>query len=195
MKRSIMITVVAIVVTAALFFLAVLPSRKRIQAIRVEIASLNDTIAKTQSEIAGTEQQKNRTSAATAKLDTLTATGVIEPLLGSFAMRGKNLLAPLAQETGFTIDSVRELAPLPLQVPKPVPEQLYARQPIEFTGHGSYDQITAFITQVEAAHTLTTLSGLLILSQPLKPETHLAQITFEWPTKGEKRVPPAKPGK
>ena len=194
MKRSILIAVAAIAVTVALFVLAVLPSRKRVEVIRGEIAGLNDTINKMHAEIAGTERQKIKAAAAAATLEKLTAGGVIEPLLGSFAMRGKSLLAPLAQETGFVIDNVRELAPIPLQMPKPAPEQLYARQPIEFTGHGSYDQITAFITQVESTYSLTMLSSLLILSQPQTPETHKALITFEWPTKGEKRVPPAKTG-
>lgn len=194
MKRSILIAVAAIAVTVALFVLAVLPSRKRVEVIRGEIAGLNDTINKMHAEIAGTEQQKIKAAAAAATLEKLTAGGVIEPLLGSFAMRGKSLLTPLAQETGFVIDSVRELAPIPLQTPKPAPEQLYARQPIEFTGHGSYDQITAFITQVESTYSLTMLSSLLILSQPQTPETHKALITFEWPTKGEKHVPPAKTG-
>ena len=194
MKRSVLIAVAAIAVTVALFVLAVLPSRKRIEVIRGEIAGLNDTINKMHAELAGTEQQKIKAAAAAATLEKLTAGGVIEPLLGSFAMRGKSLLTPLAQETGFVIDSVKELAPIPLQMPNPAPEQLYVRQPIEFTGHGSYDQITAFITQVESTYSLTMLSSLLIMSQPQTPETHTALITFEWPAKGEKRVLPAKTG-
>ena len=106
-------------------------------------------------------------------------------------MRGKMLLDPIAQQTGFRIDSVRELPPILLQLPKPPPEQLYYRQFIEFTGQGSYAQITAFIAQAEAANPLATLSGFLVLGQPQTPENHKAVITFEWPAKGEKAKPAA----
>ena len=195
MKRAAAVTAVAVVVACALLFLAVLPSRSRIRLIRTELASINGTIDKMRTEIKGTEQQKAKNAAAADKRDALIASGVIEPLLGSFAMRGKSLLDPLAQKTGFVIDNVRELSFIPLQVPKPAPEQLYARQPIEFTGHGTYDQITAFITRAEASQPLVSLSGLLILSQPQTPETHTALVTFEWPIKGEKRLPAVKTGK
>ncbi len=194
MKRALTITAVAAAAGGALLFMAVLPSRARLLSVRSELAGLNETIARMRADIIGTEQQRTKTAAAEAKLNTLTSAGVIDPLLGSFAMRGKALLTPLAQETGFVIDSVKELPPIPLQVPAPPPEQLYARQPVEFTGHGTYDQTAAFIARVEASLPLTTLSGLLILSLPQTPETHKALITFEWPTKGEKRLPPVKNG-
>jgi len=193
MKRAVAVTAVAIAAGCALFFLAVLPTRSRIRVIQAEIGSLNEAIAKMRSDIMTTEQQKTKTAAAAEKRDALIAAGVIDPLLGSFAMRGKALLDPLAQETGFAIESVRELPLIPLQVPRPAPEQLYARQPVEFTGHGSYDQITAFIAQTETSQPLATLSGLLILSQTQTPETHTALITFEWPIRGEKRLPAKKP--
>ena len=195
MMRAVCISVAALVVGLLILFLGTLPERKAIRSADDEIRMMNARLNQMHADIASGEKQKQATDAVLAERDALVASGVIEPLLGSFSMRGKNLLDPLAQQTGFRIESVRELQPIPLQLPKPAPEQLYCRQPVEFTGQGSYAQITAFITMAEAAHPLVALSGLLIQSQPQSPETHKAVITFEWPAKGEKFKPASPPKK
>jgi len=190
LRNAILISVVSLLTGLAVIFLGVLPARARLYAARSEIAGLKITVSNVQSEVAGTTQQKAKTAAAAAERDAFIASGVIEPLLGSFAMRGKSLLDPIAQQTGFTVNGVKELPFIPLQVPSPAPLQLYGRQPVEFTGQGSYTQITAFVSCTEAALPLVSLSSITILSQPQTPESHKAIITFEWPVKGEKRSKP-----
>jgi hypothetical protein len=188
-QRSLGMTGGALALCLLIVFLAVLPKKKQIQQLRQECDSLNATLSLMTKDIATTDALKAQTSATNACLNAIVAAGVIEPLLGSFAMRGKSLLDPIAQETGFTIENVKELPMIPLQLPKPPPEQTYGRQPVEFTGQGSYAQIVAFIAQSEAAQPLASLSSLLILCQQQSPEKHKAVITFEWPTKGEKVKP------
>jgi len=191
MKRAIGISAAALVIGLLILFLGAQPQLDVIKAAGYEVHSMNAQMAQMRADIANTEPQKEATDKVMAERDALLALGVIEPLLGSFAMRGKTLLDPIAQQTGFHIDSVRELPAIPLQLPKPAPEQLYYRQPVEFTGQGSYTQITAFITQTETFNPLAALSGLHILGQPQTPEMHRAVITFEWPAKGEKVKPTA----
>ena len=186
MKRAAGISAAAIVTGLLILFFGALPKQKAIRSASDELQAINAQLTQMRSDIASTEQQKSATGKVQAERDALAVLGVIEPLLGSFAMRGKSLLDPLAQQTGFRIDSVRELPPITLQLPKPAPEQLHCRQPVEFTGQGSYVQIVAFIAQVEASQPLAALSGLLILGQPQSPETHKAIITFEWPAKCER---------
>jgi len=190
MRRALIVTLVATVSAVALFSFAILPTRTRLKSLTLEIGVLKDTLASMHQDIAATDQQKAKTAALAAERDAFLESGVIEPLLGSFAMRGKTLLDPLAQETGFNIETVKELPLIQLQVPTPAPLQLYGRQPVEFTGRGSYTQITAFISYAERSLPLATLSSLLILGQPQNPEIHKAIITFEWPAKGEKRKLP-----
>lgn len=145
------------------------------------------------SDIGTTEATKAKCVAAKGELDKLLAGGVIEPLLGSFAMRGKSLLDQVAQETGFVIDNVKEIPMIPLQLPKAAPEQIYGRQPVEFNGQGTYQQIAAFVAKSEAAQPMITLSSLTIRSQQQSPENHRASIVFEWPAKGEKVKPVEQP--
>ncbi len=190
LQQAILITCGSLIICSALIFFAILPVRTRLQVIRTEIADLNGTFASMEKDIAETAQQQAKTTASMLDVDAFIASGVIEPLLGSFAMRGKSLIDPLAQKTGFTISGAKELPFIPLRAPSPAPEQLFGRQPIEFTGQGSYAQITALISLTEESLPLATLSSLVILSQPQTPEIHRAIITFEWPTKGEKRSLP-----
>lgn len=186
MKRAASIALAALACAALILFLGVLPKRKLIETINDDIQTLNARVTQMRADIENAERQKQATAKVAAERDALVASGVIEPLLGSFAMRGKTLLDPIAQQTGFHLESVRELQPIPLQLPKIEPEQRHYRQPVEFTGQGSYTQILAFITQTEATQPLAVLTGLLVLGQPQNPETHKAILTFEWPAKGEK---------
>jgi len=189
MRRALIVTLVAMVIAVALISFAILPTRTRLKKLGAEIDAIKVNLAAVHADIAAADQQKAKTAALAAQRDAFLESGVIEPLLGSFAMRGKALLDPFAQETGFAIETVKELPLIPLQVPSPAPLQLYGRQPVEFSGRGSYTQITAFISYAERALPLATISSLLILGQPQNPEIHKALITFEWPAKGEKRKP------
>ena len=190
-KIAIAITVGCLILCVAVLFLGILPARKRVTTLRTEVSELKSTLTKMRADISGTQQQRIRTAVLMEERDALLATGEIEPLLGSLAMRGKALLDPVAQQTGFAIENVKELPLLPLQVPSPAPEQLYGRQPIEFTGAGNFAQIVAFIASVEEQQPLATLSSLVIQGQSQTPETHKAIVTFEWPAKGEKQKTPA----
>jgi Tfp pilus assembly protein PilO len=195
-QRSLSITLGALTACLLLIILAIRPGLTQNRQALEKSDLLNATLNQMLQDVASAETLKKQSAATEAQLEALIAQGVIEPLLGSFAMRGKALLDPVAQETGFMIDSVKELAPLPLQRPKPPPRQTYVRQPVECTGQGSYAQIARFIARAEAAQPLLTLASLRILSQQQTPEIHRAIITFEWPAKGEKsaavETPPKK---
>lgn len=189
MQRSILITLGGLTIAGAMVFFLVLPARARLQTLAAELNTLRDTLATVRADIAGTEQQRLKTAEVRSKHDALVRSGVLQPLLNSFAMRGKSLLDPLAQQTGFAIANVKEDRFLRLQVPKQVPLHLYGRQMIEFSGQGAYTSIVNFIALAEERFPLCTLAGLKIISQNQTPETHKAFITFEWPAKGEKRTP------
>lgn len=185
-QRALAVVVGALALSLLVVFLAILPQQKRMRAVTAETEGLNQTLSRMRAEITTAESLKTQCAAAKSELDRFLSAGVIEPLLGSFAMRGKALLDPVAQEAGFVIENVKELPLIPLQMPKVAPEQTYGRQPVEFTGQGSYPQIAAFIAKAEAAQPMITLSSLTILSQQQTPETHRAIVVFEWPAKGEK---------
>lgn len=192
-RRAVAVALGALTLGVVFVFLAVLPQRKKMATVAGEIEALNQTLSRMRTEVAAAESLKAQCAKAKGELDKVLAGGVIEPLLGSFAMRGKALLDPIAQETGFALENVKELPLIPLQLPKEPPEQTYGRQPIEFTGQGSYRQISAFIAESEAAQPMLTLSSLNVFAQAQTPEVHRAIIVFEWPAKGEKIKPATLP--
>ena len=186
-RMALGMTGAALLASLAVIVFGIWPARQQLKTLAAELARLGDTHASMKTDIAGTQKQQAATEAAEAALKAFLDQGVIEPLLGSFSMRGKSLLDPLAEKTGFTISDVKEERLIPLQVPVPPPQQLYARQLVEFTGHGAYTQIVAFVQAAEQKFPLAILSGLKIESQTQTPESHKATLTFEWPVKGEKR--------
>lgn len=186
-RMALGVTGAALLAGLAVIVFGIWPARQQIRTLTAEIAQLRDTHAAMKADIAGTQKQRAATEAAEAALQAFLDQGVIEPLLGSFSMRGKSLLDPLAKASGFTISSVKEERLIPLQVPAPPPQQLYARQLVEFTGYGAYTQIVTFVRAAEQKFPLAILSGLKIESQIQTPERHKATLTFEWPVKGEKR--------
>lgn len=186
MQKSFLITVSALIIAVLLVLFLILPIRARVSVIQTETKKLSTTHIAMCADIEKVAAQRIKTETITSNHVALLASGALEPLLGSFAMRGKSLLDPIAEQTGFIIESVKELSPIPLRIPTPSPEQLYCRQPVEFTGHGSFAKITAFIMLIETNLPLTTLSSILILGQPKTPERHKTIITFEWPAKGGK---------
>jgi hypothetical protein len=188
-QRALALTLGSVAASLLIVLAAVRPQQARLRTSALAIDALQLTESMMRTDIANTAKVKAHVAATNALLDTLHASGVLEPLLGSFAMRGKTLLDPVALQTGFRIEGVRELPPLPLQLPQQPPEQVHMRQPIEFTGQGNYEQIASFIDLAEQQQRLAVLSSLLLQCQPQTPETHKAIITFEWPAKDEKAKP------
>jgi len=191
-RLTVIISAAALIAALALVYFGILPTRARLAAAQQEIEQAKSRLATMQGDIAGTARQRQTTDSIRKAHQSLLDAGLITPLLGSYAMRGKQLLDPLAHEAGFTVDSVKELPPQPIRLPEPPPEQLYARQPVEFTGRGAYTQIVAFVKLAEASLPLATLSSIKILAQPQTPEVHRALIAFEWLAVGEKRQPDTK---
>lgn len=186
-RMALGMTGAALLASLAVIVFGIWPARQQLKTLAAELARLGDTHASMKTDIAGTQKQQAATEAAESALKAFLDQGVIEPLLGSFSMRGKSLLDPLAKESGFTIANVKEERLIPLQAPTPPPQQLYARQLVEFTGYGAYTQIVTFVRAAEQKFPLAILSGLKIESQIQTPERHKATLTFEWPVKGEKR--------
>jgi hypothetical protein len=184
---SVGLTVLSVLGGIAVIFFLIQPLRVRSVTVMKEVKSLASTLATMKADIKKAEQQAKKTVQARAERDEWVQTGTLKPeqLSQSMRMGAKALMTPVAQRTGFQIENMRELPTILLRLPSIVPEQLYARQPIEFVGRGSFNQIIAFVQETEEKYPLTILSGLVIISQPQTPECHRAVITFEWPVKHE----------
>lgn len=180
-------TVLSVLGGIAVIVFLILPLRARNVTVRNEVHALTSTLATMKADIMKAGQQANKTAQLRAERDEWVKTGTLKPeqLSQSMRMGAKVLMTPIAQRTGFQLENMKERPSILLQLPAVVPEQIYARQPIECVGRGSFDQIIAFVQETEEKYPLTILSGLVIVTLPQTPECHRAVITFEWPVKHE----------
>lgn len=184
---SLVFTFLSVLGGMALVFFLILPLRSRCVTLSTEVEALAGTLNTMKADVKTAAEQTKKTAELRKKRDHLLDTGLLKPdqISNSMRMGAKSLMVPLAEKTGFNLEGVRENSAVMLRLPASIPEQLYARQPVEFVGRGSFDQIVRFIQETEETYPLTILSGLVILSQPQTPECHKAVITFEWPVKHE----------
>jgi hypothetical protein len=182
---SIAVTAVSVLSGIAVIVFLILPQRARSVTVRNEFGKLGATLETMKADIKKMDEKEKETIRLKAERDKLIKTGTISPYLGSLWMGAKSVMGPVAQKTGFKLEGVKDYMPILLRLPTPAPEEIYARQPIEFVGRGSFDQIIAFVQETEEKYPLTILSGLVILSEAQTPECHRAIITFEWPMKHE----------
>ena len=119
--------------------------------------------------------------------------GLLKPMLGSYAMRAKSVLDPLATDVGLRITDYAEMPVRLLPLPKPQAAQLYARKPIRLTCTGSYATIVSFLMRVEKKLPLVSLEAFSLKTQK-DPDNQTATLVFEWPVKGVNTAAAAKGG-
>ena len=137
--------------------------------------------------------QPSQSSLDKAKADLAGLAGLLEPLLGSYAMRAKSVLDPLATDVGLRITDYAEMPVRLLPLPKPQAAQLYARKPIRLTCTGSYATIVSFLLRVEKKLPLVSLEAFTLKTQK-DPDNQTATLVFEWPVKGVNTAAAAKGG-
>lgn len=183
LHKALLMIGVGIALSAAFIYFMILPLKSRIAEC---IRSTDDTIAandRMNSVIRTTNEKKGHVAELQKQHDELQQEGILTPLLNSYAMRAKLLVQPYAQQSGLTIENVRELPPIPLQQPQPLKNSAFFRQPIDFAASGSYSQLTDFIALMEKELPMSILSSLTITAQARSPEIHNIQISFEWPAR------------
>jgi len=184
---SLVFTVVTFAGCIAIIVLLILPLRESNTTVRKEVAELQKTLSVMKADLMKADEEAEKTAELTASLDYFVNTGMLkpDPISRSLRMGAKSLMMPLAEKVGFKLENVKELPSVLLRLPSPIPNQIYARQPVEFIGRGSFDQIMQFIQETETTYPLTILSGLVIVTQYQSPEIHKAVVTLEWPIKHE----------
>lgn len=184
---ALVFTLLSIAASAAIVFLFILPVRERSVKIRSEVAVLQKTLSGMKADVKTADDEAKKMSELKASRDHFVEAGMLkpDPISKSLRMGAKSLMMPVAEKATFKLDIVKEIPSVLLRLPNPAPTQLYARQPMEFVGRGSFDQILKFVQETEETYPLTILSSLVIVTQPQSPEIHKAVITFEWPTKHE----------
>ena len=184
MKKVVSFTILMGVICIGVVAVLIVPQMKRLSSLSAEFEEVNTAFNLVHKNISEIGKLRKEVAEAQKNLAEMVSAGVLEPLLGSYEMRALRLVAPLAERAGVTLmtDSVRCLPPLPIHPAETVTVgRFYARQPVEFSGKGSYDQIVAFLKEIETELPFVSVSSLHILGQQRTPEEHMVSISLEWP--------------
>lgn len=193
-KRSMLISFGFGLLAVCIYIAAVEPAITKRDATEKTLQELRAKHELMQKNLAGTEKLNARRAEIEERFAPYRE-AMLEPLLESLAMRAKSILDPLALGAGLGETDYEELDPIALPVPKRLPLQLHARQPIKLTARGSYQAAISFLLRVEKEFPLVALEAIEITSQQDPSNQKIAMI-LEWPVKGKisKIDPPKKKG-
>ena len=139
---------VLLAAAAVIWFLAVSPLDDAMRAVRAEIAGLSGEVREMGQGVQELEKLEGDL-AVCASNRAAHADCVIEPLLGSVAMRAKTLLDPIAAETGIEDVRYEDAAPGQLPPTATVPKVPYVRARVRVQANASYMALVSFLSRVE----------------------------------------------
>ena len=181
-KRSFALTLIFGGAAAVIYMFAVQPAEESLAKARREHDDQEAKLQSVNANLRAAPQNKERLQKLAEGLKPF-RDAMLEPLLGSYAMRAKSILEPLAFGAGLSNLDYAEMPTRALPVPRPVPALLHARRPIRVTAQGSYMGAISFLLRVEKEHPLITLQSFA-LSTTTDPERQQIEMVFEWPAKG-----------
>ena len=173
---------------AALYLLCVAPCSDTLVRLTRERDNLDFQLTGVQRDLRNSKNVRERLKSLDASLAPRRA-GMLQPLLGSWAMRAKSLLDPLAAGVGLKQVAFAELPPRALPLTKPVAQRLTARRPIRLTCRGGYAALVSFLLRVERDFPYVSEQALRISASQDNAE-QMAEFILEWPVDGELSAPP-----
>ena len=192
-KRSMLISLGFGLLSICIYIAAVEPSITQRDQTAAQLSDLRTQHEIMMRNLSTSDKIKERIGACEARLAPYRE-AMLEPLLESLAMRAKSLIDPLALGAGLGETEYLELPPYALPLPKRLPLQLHARQPIKISCRGSYQGAISFLMRVEKEFPLVSLQSIEITA--LKdPNVQKIEMILEWPVKGKvTRIPPPAKG-
>lgn len=193
-QRAELLTCGLVALSLLVYWFGVRTTQAAVQSTKKEVAAMETRQATVRDDLRESHVARER-RAELEKAREPYLGALLTPLLGSWSMRAKAVLDPLAADIGVQISDYTELPARALPLPKPTPLQLYARQPIRIACQGTYGEIASFVMRVEKLLPYVSLQALSIKTQK-DPMLQSATIVFEWPVKGalSRTVDPKKGG-
>ena len=181
----------AVVISALLWFVVIGPDMGKINTINRQKIDGTAEIDKVKSALAKENAVKEKIRLDSQELANVTNSHVLAPLLNSYAMQAKELLAFSAAGSGLELKETTERYRVPLPASEKPAMVYFDRMGIECVGEASLMELVRFTSSVEERFPYVTVTGLKIIPQKKTPERHRVEFLLEWPVIGEK--PPAPP--
>ena len=181
-RRSFGVTLILGAAAACLYLFAVQPAEESLAKAHREHEEQTSRLQIVNANLREAPANKDRLKSLADALKPF-RDAMLEPLLGSYAMRAKSIIEPMAFDAGLSNLDYAELPARALPAPRPVPAQLHARRPIRITAQGSYMGAISFLLRVEKEHPLVALQSLSVAAAS-DPKRQQIEMVLEWPSKG-----------
>jgi len=174
------------------YMFCVQPTQASLARAKGELENIQQQQTVATRDIRGAQQLKDRLAELEASRQTY-LDGLLAPLLGSYAMRAKAIVDPVAAQAGVAVVDYAELPARLLPLNKPQAPQLYARQPVRLTCRGSYAALVSFLLRMEklaAERPLLKFVSTQALSfkSQQNNDQQTATLVLEWPVLGVNTV-------
>lgn len=188
-RRAFIVTLVFSAIAVVLYMFAVEPFNSDLAREKARLAELQGTQERINRDLKSSDNVKKTIADSEAALRPF-QDALLTPLLGSYAMRAKSIVDPLALGAGLTdIEYSQEpFRALPVTKPQfkpgvPMQKQLFTRAAIRINAKGSYQAAISFLLRLEKEHPLVSLQSLDITAQQA-PGQQTVSMILEWPAKG-----------
>ena len=196
-QKTLLYTAAPLLAAAAVYFLLFQPAQERGEALKREIAGLEQQTASMYADMKGLVALRDEVKALAKARDAFLDKAELVPLFSSYGRRAGQRVKTHAVYAGFDLVDNTDLPAVPLRPPEgakfPDGYQFFSRQPVEFKGAASFFQAADFIGRVEKAFPFVSLYSLSIRPQASSPKQHKVTVAFEWPVKGERLAPSPAP--
>ena len=182
MKRALFQALAIGAVAVVIYMFCVQPSQSALVKAQSDLSGMQAQQSAMVRDLKGAEQVKSRLDAIESERKVYIA-GLLEPMLGSYAMRAKSLLDPLALGAGLDDVTYSDEPFRALPLPNPMPRQLHTRVAVKLTATGSYQQAVSFLLRLEKEMPLVSVQKLDITARSI-PESQSVTMVLEWPAKG-----------
>ncbi len=182
-QRSFFVSIAVGAVAAVIYLFGVEPTVSGLRQERARLAELEAEQSRINRDLKNAGNVKKRLDELEGLVKPYRE-AMLAPLLGSYAMRAKSILDPLALGAGLSdIEySAEDFRALP--VPKPMPRRLHTRAAVRLTAKGSYQGAISFLLRLEKELPLVSLQSMEIGVQSQRPTQQLVTFVLEWPAEG-----------
>lgn len=198
-RSAVLVTGGCLAVTAALVWLAVLPSLEAHEGLASKSSELGAKLESIHRDASRTQKLEEEADALAAEISNRCGRLVLEPLVNSLSEAASARLRPLAAGHGVVFTTpASEQSKLPIADPgspppaPPAGARYFARQPVAFRATAGWWNLLDFFADVAENQPAATLVSLSVVPRTDSPDAHDVSFTLEWPVETER--PAAKGG-
>ncbi len=184
-RDRIMVFVLIGVGSAAVIYaatqLALRPFLGRWAKARTEQAEVQEQLTKAATELAGIARRRVEYAAVTSRVAVVAREHVLQPILGTYLLRVREMLDTYAAGCSVKIESIREVGVLQIDEKRDGFPRVFKAYGALISGTGTYDGLCRLIQKIEESNPYVCIGNIQVTGQPDNRDVHRIAFSAEWP--------------